>query len=129
MYTRFQDGKQLNFLASEKFTAFPETINKDNYNVQTDDLGRKYVPAGTVYPTNDAKAVGITVNDVYVSEDGSNQMVAVMREGWVLSQRLTPTPSADAIKAMTAIHFKDLDTTADTTPADQKRSEEEIIDE
>ena len=107
MYTRFQNGKQLNFLASEKFTAFPETINKDNYNVQTDDLGRKYVPAGTVYPTNDAKAVGITVNDVYVSEDGSNQMVAVMREGWVL----TPTPSADAIKAMTAIHFKDLDTT------------------
>lgn len=121
MYTRFQNGKQLNFLASEKFIAFPETINKDNYNVQTDDLGRKYVPAGTVYPTNDAKAVGITVNDVYVSEDGSNQMVAVMREGWVLSQRLTPTPSADAIKAMTAIHFKDLDTTADTTtPADPK---------
>ena len=121
MYTRFQNGKQLNFLASEKFTAFPETINKDNYNIQTDDLGRKYVPAGTVYPTNDAKAVGITVNDVYVSEDGSNQMVAVMREGWVLSQRLTPTPSADAIKAMTAIHFKDLDTTADTTtPADPK---------
>lgn len=121
MYTRFQDGKQLNFLASEKFTAFPETINKDNYNVQTDDLGRKYVPAGTVYPTNDAKAVGITVNDVYVSENGSNQMVAVMREGWVLSQRLTPTPSADAIKAMAAIHFKDLDTTADTTtPADPK---------
>lgn len=120
MYTRFQDGKQLNFLASEKFTAFPETINKDNYNVQTDDLGRKYVPAGTVYPTNDAKAVGITVNDVYVSEDGSNQMVAVMREGWVLSQRLTPTPSADAIKAMTAIHFKDLDTTADTTTVDPK---------
>ena len=120
MYTRFQNGKQLNFLASEKFTAFPETINKDNYNVQTDDLGRKYVPAGTVYPTNDAKAVGITVNDVYVSEDGSNQMVAVMREGWVLSQRLTPTPSADAIKAMTAIHFKDLDTTADTAPTDQK---------
>ncbi len=120
MYTRFQDGKQLNFLASEKFTAFPETINKDNYNVQTDDLGRKYVPAGTVYPTNDAKAVGITINDVYVSEDGSNQMVAVMREGWVLSQRLTPTPSADAIKAMTAIHFKDLDTTADATPTDPK---------
>ena len=120
MYTRFQDGKQLNFLASEKFTAFPETINKDNYNVQIDDLGRKYVPAGTVYPTNDAKAVGITVNDVYVSEDGSNQMVAVMREGWVLSQRLTPTPSTDAIKAMTAIHFKDLDMTADTAPTDPK---------
>lgn len=120
MYTRFQDGKQLNFLASEKFTTFPETINKDNYNVQTDDLGRKYVPAGTVYPTNDAKAVGITVDDVYVPEDGSNQMVPVMREGWVLSQRLNPTPSTDAIKAMTAIHFKDLDAATDTAPTDPK---------
>lgn len=115
MYTRFQDGKQLNFLASEKFTAFPETINNTNYNVQTDDLGRKYVPAGTVYPTNDAKAIGITVDDVYVPDDGSTQMVAVMREGWVLSQRLNPVPSADAIKAMATIHFKDLDATADTT--------------
>lgn len=120
MYTRFQNGKQLNFLASEKFTAFPEKINKDSYNVQTDDSGRKYVPAGTVYPTNDAKAIGITVDDVYVSEDGSNQMVAVMREGWVLSQRLSPVPSADAIKAMTAIHFKDLGAATDTTPADPK---------
>ena len=44
MYTQFQSGKQVNFLASEKFTAFPETINSTNYNVQTDDLGRKYVP-------------------------------------------------------------------------------------
>ena len=102
MYTQFQSGKQLNFLASEKFTAFPETINSTNYNVQTDDQGRKYVPAGTIYPTNDAKAIGITVNDVYVPSDGSNQMVAVMR--------LKPTPSAEAIKAMTAIHFKDLET-------------------
>lgn len=110
MYTQFQSGKQLNFLASEKFTAFPGTINSTNYNVQTDDQGRKYVPAGTIYPTNDAKAIGITVNDVYVPSDGSNQMVAVMREGWVLSKRLKPTPSAEAIKAMTAIHFKDLET-------------------
>lgn len=109
MYTQFQSGKQLNFLASEKFTAFPETIDSTNYNVQTDDLGRKYVPAGTVYPTNDAKAIGITVNDVYVTSDASKQMVAVMREGWVLSKRLNPAPSAEAIKAMTAIHFKDLE--------------------
>lgn len=28
MYTQFQNGKQLNFLASEKFTAFPEKINR-----------------------------------------------------------------------------------------------------
>lgn len=120
MYTQFQNGKQLNFLASEKFTAFPETVNKDNYNVKTDDLGRKYIPAGTVYPTNDAKAIGITVNDVYVTDD-TNQMVAVMREGWVLNQRLDPVPKAEAIKAMTAIHFKDLETETTSLTDDTHR--------
>lgn len=123
MYTQFQNGKQLNFLASEKFTAFPETVNKDNYNVKTDDLGRKYIPAGTVYPTNDAKAIGITINDVYVTDGDTNQMVAVMREGWVLSQRLDPVPTADAIKAMTAIHFKDLETKATPSTDDTNRAQ------
>lgn len=57
---------------------------------------------------------------MYVSEDGSNQMVAVMRDGWVLSQRLNPTPTAEAIKAMSAIHFKDLDTTEAASGNTQK---------
>lgn len=45
-----------------------------------------------------------------MTDGDTNQMVAVMREGWVLSQRLDPAPTVEAIKAMTAIHFKDLET-------------------
>lgn len=108
MYVKRMNSEQINFLASEKFVAFPEAIDATNYNVQTDDEGKKYVPAGTVYPTNDTKAIGVTINDVYVN-DGA-QLVGVIREGWLLSDQMPVTPSADAIKAMTTIHFKDLGT-------------------
>ncbi|KRN34436.1 hypothetical protein [Lactiplantibacillus plantarum] len=97
---------QLNFLASEKVTSFTQTVDDTNYNVQTDALGHKVIPAGTVYPTNDAKAIGVTYNEVDVTE--GKQPVAVIQEGWLLGQRLPVTPSADAIKAMTTIHFKDI---------------------
>ena len=60
MYVKRMNSEQINFLASEKFVSFPEAIDATNYNVQTDDEGKKYVPAGTVYPTNDAKAIGVT---------------------------------------------------------------------
>lgn len=108
MYVKRMNSEQINFLASEKFVAFPEAIDATNYNVQTDDEGKKYVPAGTVYPTNDAKAIGVTINDVYVN-DGA-QLVGVIREGWLLSDQMPVTPSAEAIKAMTTIRFKDLST-------------------
>lgn len=107
MYTRRLNNNSLNFLASEKYVAFPEAIDATNYNVQLDDEGRQYVPAGTVYPTNDAKAIGVTIDDVYVNNGA--QLVGVIREGWLLSDRMPVTPSADAIKAMTTIHFKDLE--------------------
>lgn len=107
MYTRRLNNNSLNFLASEKYVAFPEAIDATNYNVQTDDEGRQYVPAGTVYPTNDAKAIGVTIDDVYVNNGA--QLVGVIREGWLLSDKMPVTPSADAIKAMTTIHFKDLE--------------------
>lgn len=113
MYVKRMNSEQINFLASEKFVAFPEAIDATNYNVQTDDEGKKYVPAGTVYPTNDAKAIGVTINDVYVN-DGA-QLVGVIREGWLLSDQMPVTPSADAIKAMTTIHFKDLSASTDSS--------------
>ncbi|KRL01348.1 hypothetical protein [Liquorilactobacillus capillatus] len=97
---------QLNFLVSEKVTSFTQTVDDTNYNVQTDGLGHKIIPAGTVYPTNDAKAIGVTYNEVDVTE--GKQPVAVIQEGWLLGQHLPVAPSADAIKAMTTIHFKDI---------------------
>lgn len=105
MYAQRTTSSQINFMASEKFVSFTESIDSTNYNVQTDENGRKYVPAGTVYPTNDAKAIGVTIDDVYV--DHNPALVGVIRAGWLLKDKLPVVPAAEAIAAMPSIHFMD----------------------
>lgn len=107
MYAQRTTSSQINFMASEKFVSFTESIDSTNYNVQTDENGRKYVPAGTVYPTNDAKAIGVTIDDVYV--DHNPALVGVIRAGWLLKDKLPVTPTSEAMAAMTSIHFMDVD--------------------
>lgn len=113
MYAQRTASSQVNFMASEKFVSFTESVDSTNYNVQVDDNGRKYVPAGTVYPTNDAKAIGVTIDDVYV--DHAPALVGVIREGWLLKDKLPVAPTSEAMTAMASIHFLDADTTS--TPA------------
>lgn len=121
MYAQRTTSSQVNFMASEKFVSLPGTIDSTNYNVQTDDNGRKYVPAGTVYPTNDAKAIGVTVDDIYV--DHNPAYVGVIRAGWVLMDKLPVAPAAEANAAMPSVHFLDADgnevtgTASTTSPA------------
>lgn len=114
MYAQRTTSSQVNFMASEKFVSFTESIDSTNYNVQTDDNGRNYVPAGTVYPTNDAKAIGVTIDDAYV--DHNPALVGVIRAGWLLKDKLPVAPTKEAMAAMASIHFLDADN-ADTTSA------------
>lgn len=113
MYANRTTSSQVNFMASEKFVSFTESIDSTNYNVQVDDNGRKYVPAGTVYPTNDAKAIGVTIDDAYV--DHNPALVGVIRAGWLLKDKLPVAPSSEAMTAMASIHFMDAGTAS--TPA------------
>lgn len=107
MYAQRTTSSQINFMASEKFVSFTESIDSTNYNVQTDENGRKYVPAGTVYPTNDAKAIGVTIDDVYV--DHNPALVGVIRAGWLLKDKLPVAPTSEAMAAMASIHFMGAD--------------------
>lgn len=107
MYAQRTTSSQINFMASEKFVSFTESIDSTNYNVQVDDNGRKYIPAGTVYPTNDAKAIGVTIDDVYV--DHNPALVGVIRAGWLLKDKLPVAPTSEAMAAMPSIHFMDAD--------------------
>lgn len=115
-------GKQVNvnetnFLASSKFVSFQQLVDNTNAAVVTDELGHKVIPAGSILPANDATAKGISTDEVDVTD--GKALVGLIVEGWVYGKRLPVAPSADAIKAMTAIHFKDADTTPATgsTPA------------
>lgn len=104
-----------NFLASAKFTAFPTMIDDTATAVTTDELGHKIIPAGTIWPSNDAKAKGVLYHEVDVNE--GPQMTALIVEGWLLGQNLPVAPTTEAMTAMSAIHFKDADALTATAAA------------
>ncbi|MDZ5711653.1 hypothetical protein [Jeotgalibacillus haloalkalitolerans] len=94
--------EDINFLASAKFIAFTEEVSDSG--VTANEHGRKVVPAGTVYPANDATAKGILFHDVDVTE--GPQPGSVMVEGYVIEARLPAAPTAEAKTAMTEIKYR-----------------------
>ena len=70
------------FLAHEECVRNTRTIPQEGATTRED--GAKYVPAGTIYPANDATAVGIVYEDVDVSTGdvaGSVVLSGVVYEG------------------------------------------------
>lgn len=87
--------EDINFLASTHYQSFTYTAQKS------------YVK-GDIFPTNDATAVGIVLNDVTV-EGTEYQPVGVLVEGYVLYDRLATKPKTEAVTALKGIKFLDAD--------------------
>lgn len=103
MYVQKTSVTQTNFLASADFTSFTYQISDSG--VIANAQGRKIVPAGTVYPANDATAIGLLLNDIDVTT--GPQPGAVLVEAWVLEARLPVAPAAAAKTALAGkIKFK-----------------------
>lgn len=96
---------QINFLASSKFVSFPRQVDSTSYAVKTDPRGHKVIPAGTIYPTNDAKAEGVTIDEVDVTNGA--QPVGVIVEGYLYGDKLPVKADATAVTAMKKITFVD----------------------
>lgn len=94
--------EEINFLKSQHFISYTYQADASSAGVSDGIL-----PAGTVYPANDATAIGITINDVDVSN--SSQPVGVIVEGHILFDRLLTPPSDAAIGALKNITFYDED--------------------
>ena len=94
--------EQVNFLASAKFVAFTQQVSDAGVAANAD--GRKIVPAGSVYPANDATATGILLNDVDVTE--GPQPGSVMVEGYVIEARLPVAVDALAKPELAEIKFR-----------------------
>jgi hypothetical protein len=103
---------QTNFLASGRFQSFTEYVDNTFYAVVTDNRGRKVIPAGTIFPANDATAKGVTIDEVDVTDNAAP--VGVIVEGYLLQQRLPVAPSDSAKTAMTGIKWRDDAATTDT---------------
>lgn len=103
MYVK-KSGKveDINFLASARFQSFTEQV--ESAGVSANEEGRKIVPAGTIYPSNDVGAKGILLNDVDVTE--GPQPGALIVEAYILEDRLPVAPDSAAKTAMTEIKFR-----------------------
>lgn len=73
-------------------------IAQTNYNVKTTEDGGKYVPMGTVYPTNDSSAEGIVYEDVDVTT--GDMPGSVVLAGTVYEDRLAVTIDSNAKTAL-----------------------------
>lgn len=93
------------FLAHEECERTGATLASD---------GGKYVKAGTIYPSNDANAVGIVYEDVDVAK--GNMPGSVVLSGVVYLDRLPVAPSSAAKTALEAKGFTFITSPAVTRP-------------
>lgn len=70
------------------------------------EYGRYVVKAGTIYPANDATAIGVVLNDYDVTD--GDQMMAVVVHGFIKKAALPVLPAAAAVAAMKLISFNPL---------------------
>ena len=83
------------------YEAIAVTIESEN--VIADEDGKKIVPAGTVWPSNDEDAFGLTYKTVDVT-DGDKE-VAVVYSATINSNRLPDEIDEDAFAALRNITF------------------------
>lgn len=77
--------------------------------------GRYVVKAGTMYPANDATAIGVVLNDYDVTD--GDQMMAVVVHGFIKVAALPAVPAAAAVAALPQITFNPLIITLTGTKA------------
>jgi len=83
-----------------------EKADATNPGIAVLEDGRYIVKAGTIYPANDATAIGVVLNDYDVTD--GDAMMAVVIHGFIKTAALPAVPSANAIAAMKQITFNPL---------------------
>lgn len=91
------------FLAhDDECTRETREISQDN--AVTADNGGKYVPMGTVYPSNNAQAIGIIYEDVDVTH--GNMPGSVVTAGTIVEAKLPVALNPAAKSALAGLGFK-----------------------
>lgn len=98
----------------ENCTRVTAQINANHAAVVTRSDGSKYVPAGSIIPSNNSSAVGILYENVDVTAGAAPGSIVVA--GIVYKDRLPVVVDSDAASAMTGITFDTYEPTV-TRPA------------
>ncbi|MBO5704537.1 MAG: hypothetical protein J6R99_00795 [Alphaproteobacteria bacterium] len=86
----------------DHYVAIARKCDKQSELATVED-GRYIVKAGTIYPSNDAKATGVVLNDYDVT-DGEVAMAVVMH-GFIQKSKLPVAPAEAAVTALKQITF------------------------
>lgn len=86
----------------DHYVAIARKCDKQSGLATVED-GRYIVKAGTIYPSNDASATGVVLNDYDVT-DGEVAM-AVVVHGFVQKSKLPAEPAEAAVAALKQITF------------------------
>lgn len=93
---------ELNFLDSEKYVVFSTKVD-----ATTSGVVNGVLPAGSIVPSNDAKAHAVTLNEVDVSH--GPELVSGIVDGFINAKRLPVAPTAEAVAALKRITFSNLE--------------------
>lgn len=93
---------ELKFLDSEKYVAFAKKVDANTPGVVNGVL-----PAGSIIPSNDAKALAVTLNEVDVSH--GPELVSGIVDGFINAKRLPVAPTAEALTVLKKITFSNLE--------------------
>ena len=97
----YTTGKQI-LVFPDHYVGVAHTFNQNDAAAATVD-GRKIIKAGTIYPANDANALGVVFSDVDVTDGDRNGTIIV--HGFVKKSALPAQPAAAAITALKMIQF------------------------
>ena len=76
---------------------------KEAGGMVTKEGDRFIIKAGTIYPSNDNKAIGVVLQDYDVTE--SDASMAIVLHGFIRADRLHTPPSEAALKNLRMIYF------------------------
>ena len=74
----------------DHYVAIARKLEKDSALAVTEE-GKKIVKAGTIFPANDATAIGVVLNDYDVTD--GDQQAAIVIHGFVLEAKLPVAPA------------------------------------
>lgn len=98
------------FLAdNENCTRVTAQIAQNHAAVVTRADGTKYVPAGSIIPSNDGNAVGILYENIDVTT--GDMPGSIVTAGVVYKDRLPAAPESSAVSALTGITFDNYEPT------------------
>lgn len=81
----------------------PFMVTSTTTGVQTNEAGEKYIPAGTILPSNDTNAVGVVLNDTVVQY--GDCACSLVIHGFIDLTKLPTAPAAAAKTALKLITF------------------------